>query len=191
MPQRINPDRRIVRQWRRAAGCGEEGEEGCLRNVLLVSVEGCIWPPPSSRLALLSLFKFSLLLLTPLFPAQTHRDEYTEEPHASRRHQIIAAHPEIKKLFGHCPLTKWKVLASVMIQLISIHLLQDADWKTWLFCCYTLSGSINHMMTLAMHELSHNLGAKKVRGGMEGRRDGGRERGREVERGRSDPTCSH
>ena len=104
---------------------------------------------------------FSLFILTPP-PPPTFRDDYTEEPHASRRHQITAAHPEIKKLFGHCPLTKWKVLASVMIQLISIHLLQDADWKTWLFCCYTLSGSINHMMTLAMHELSHNLGAKKV-----------------------------
>jgi sphingolipid delta-4 desaturase len=67
----------------------------------------------------------------------------------------------VKKLFGHCPLTKYKVLASVLIQLASIHLLQDADNLTWWFCCYTLSGSINHMMTLAMHELSHNLGAKK------------------------------
>ncbi|GMH49636.1 hypothetical protein TrVE_jg5205 [Triparma verrucosa] len=88
-------------------------------------------------------------------------DTYTDEPHASRRAAIVKAHPEIKKLFGHCPLTKWKVLASVMIQLMSIHLLQDASWGTWFFCCYTLSGAINHMMTLAMHELSHNLGAKK------------------------------
>merc|ERR1712194_952139 len=40
--------------------------------------------------------------------------------------------------------------------------LQGAPWYTWCFCCYTLSGSINHMMTLAMHELSHNLGARGV-----------------------------
>ena len=38
--------------------------------------------------------------------------------------------------------------------------LQNADWFTYLFCMYTLSGSINHMMTLAMHELSHDLGFK-------------------------------
>ena len=76
--------------------------------------------------------------------------------------QILRAHPSVKKLFGPCPLTKYKVLSSVLVQLISIHLLQDARWHVWLFCCYTLSGSINHMMTLAMHELSHNMGARKV-----------------------------
>lgn len=53
------------------------------------------------------------------------------------------------------------MLASIAVQLVSVHLLQDAHWTTWLFMCYTLSGAINHMMTLAMHELSHNLGAKK------------------------------
>ena len=58
--------------------------------------------------------------------------------------------------------TKYKVLFWVGFQLLSLHLLQGAPWYTWLFCCYTLSGSINHMMTLAMHELSHNLGSKGV-----------------------------
>ena len=86
---------------------------------------------------------------------------HTDEPHASRRKAIVAKYPQVKKLFGHCPFTKYKVVASVLIQLLSIHLLQEANWLTWWFCCYTLSGSINHMMTLAMHELSHNLGAKK------------------------------
>lgn len=86
---------------------------------------------------------------------------YDDEPHATRRAAIVKAHPEIKKLFGFCPYTKYKVLLSVIIQLASVHLLQEASWPVYWFCCYTLSGSINHMMTLAMHELSHNLGAKK------------------------------
>jgi sphingolipid delta-4 desaturase len=84
----------------------------------------------------------------------------TDEPHATRRKLITTKYPEIKKLFGHCPYTKYKILASILIQLASVHLLQDASVWTWVFCCYTLSGAINHMMTLAMHELSHNLGAK-------------------------------
>lgn len=84
------------------------------------------------------------------------------EPHVGRRAQILKAHPEIKKLMGHDKATKYKVLVSVMIQIMSLHLLQGAPWYTWCFFCYTLSGSINHMMTLAMHEISHNLGAKKV-----------------------------
>lgn len=86
-----------------------------------------------------------------------------EEPHVKRKREILQAHPEVKKLMGHDPMTKYKVLVSVSIQLISLHLLQGASWYTWAFFCYTLSGSINHMMTLAMHEISHNLGAKSVR----------------------------
>lgn len=83
------------------------------------------------------------------------------EPHAIRRRQIAAAHPEVKKLFGIDTTTKYKVFAAIIIQLLSLHLLQGASWYTWVFCCYTLCGGINHMMTLAMHEISHNLGAKK------------------------------
>ncbi|GMI51135.1 hypothetical protein ScalyP_jg2354 [Parmales sp. scaly parma] len=87
---------------------------------------------------------------------------YSDEPHATRRKLITTKYPEVKKLFGHCPRTKYKVAISVAIQILSIHLLRDASFWTKAFCCYTLSGSINHMMTLAMHELSHNLGHKRV-----------------------------
>ena len=63
---------------------------------------------------------------------------------------------------GPCHQTKYKVAFCVFIQILSVHLLQEAGFWTQAFCCYTLSGAINHMMTLAMHELSHNLGHKKV-----------------------------
>jgi len=81
------------------------------------------------------------------------------EPHAIRRRDIVKAHPEVKKLYGIDTNTKYKVFLSISLQIVSLHLLQGASWYTWLFCCYALSGSINHMMTLAMHEISHNLGA--------------------------------
>lgn len=79
-----------------------------------------------------------------------------------RRREIMKKYPEVKKLMGIDPSTKYKVLFWMTFQILSLHLLQGASWYTWLFCCYTLSGSINHMMTLAMHELSHNLGHKSI-----------------------------
>jgi len=85
-----------------------------------------------------------------------------DEPHRRRKQEILKEHPVLKSYMGIDTSTKFKVLFWVGFQLLSLHLLQGAPWYTWLFCCYTLSGSINHMMTLAMHELSHNLGAKGV-----------------------------
>ncbi|KAL7448785.1 hypothetical protein ACHAWC_000921 [Mediolabrus comicus] len=87
---------------------------------------------------------------------------HDEEPHRRRKQEILSHHPSLKKYMGIDKSTKYKVAFWVAFQLFSLHLLQGAPWYTWLFCCYTLSGSINHMMTLAMHELSHNLGAKGV-----------------------------
>ncbi len=82
--------------------------------------------------------------------------------HVCRKQEILKKHPSLKQYMGIDPATKFKVVFWVGFQLLSLHLLQGAPWYTWLFCCYTISGSINHMMTLAMHELSHNLGAKGV-----------------------------
>ena len=90
------------------------------------------------------------------------RWSHDEEPHRRRKQEILSHHPKIKQFMGIDPTTKYKVAFWVAFQLLSLHLLQGAPWYTWLFCCYTLSGSINHMMTLAMHDLSHNLGPKGV-----------------------------
>lgn len=79
-----------------------------------------------------------------------------------RKQEILQKHPVLKQYMGIDSSTKFKVAFWVSFQLVSLHLLQGAPWYTWMFCCYTLSGSINHMLTLAMHELSHNLGAKGV-----------------------------
>lgn len=74
---------------------------------------------------------------------------------------IIVPRLGVTKLMGHDSTSVYKFLFAITIQLVSLHLLQDAPWYTRLFCCYTLSGCINHAMTLAMHEASHNLCAKK------------------------------
>lgn len=79
-----------------------------------------------------------------------------------RKQEILLKHPSLKNFMGIDISTKYKVAFWVAFQLFSLHVLQGAPWYTWVFCCYSISGSINHMMTLAMHELSHNLGAKGV-----------------------------
>lgn len=79
-----------------------------------------------------------------------------------RRKLILSKHPSVKNLFGVDRSTLYKVLFGVILQLVSLHLLQDSSWFTWFFCCYTLSGSINHGMTLAIHEMSHNLASKSL-----------------------------
>ncbi len=78
-----------------------------------------------------------------------------------RRKVIQTAHPEVTKLMGHDSTTVYKILFALLVQIGSLHLLQGSPWYVWIFCCYTLSGTINHAMTLAMHESSHNLVAKK------------------------------
>eukprot|EP00729_Bicosta_minor_P001861 gene1861-24459_t len=85
----------------------------------------------------------------------------TDEPHATRRRVILAKHPAIKELMKPCPITKWKVLASVIFQLtVAYNMRGVQSWGVLLFFTYLVSGTINHMMTLAVHELSHNLGFK-------------------------------
>jgi len=94
-----------------------------------------------------------------------HSNFYWEdgvEPHVDRRAKIVAKYPQVKKLFGHNDGTLIVVVMTILLQIGSIHVLQGSPWYVWLYCCYTISGCVNHMMTLAMHELSHNLGAKKM-----------------------------
>eukprot|EP00039_Didymoeca_costata_P018958 m.335700 g.335700 ORF g.335700 m.335700 type:complete len:353 (+) comp17656_c0_seq1:50-1108(+) len=86
-----------------------------------------------------------------------------DEPHCTRRKLIMEAHPEVKTLMGPCPLTKWKVIGTVIFQAIAAYNLRNASWPVLLFFTYVVSGTLNHMMTLAIHELSHNLGFKERR----------------------------
>ncbi|KAJ4302409.1 sphingolipid delta-4 desaturase [Collariella sp. IMI 366227] len=63
---------------------------------------------------------------------------YTEEPHRTRRLAIIKAHPEVTKLCGPEPLTKYVV---------------TGFWAT----AYVFGATSNQNLFLAIHEISHNL----------------------------------
>lgn len=88
---------------------------------------------------------------------------YTEEPHASRRELIKKAHPEVTKLFGHNPNSKYWCALTVGIQIAcAVYCARDTtSWWQFFLIAYVIGGTCNHSLTLAIHEMSHNLFFKK------------------------------
>lgn len=58
---------------------------------------------------------------------------------------------------GHEPRTKYIVTAMVLFQILMLYLVSDASWVTVVILAYFLGGTINHSMSLAIHEIAHNL----------------------------------
>ncbi|KAG8906740.1 hypothetical protein FRB99_006231 [Tulasnella sp. 403] len=89
----------------------------------------------------------------------------TEEPHRSRRTAILKAHPEVAKLMGHEPLTKYIVLLVVLTQVIAAAALRNTSPLSPLFCAiaYIVGGTANHNLFLAIHEITHNLAFKGIK----------------------------
>lgn len=82
---------------------------------------------------------------------------YTQEPHATRRKEMLSKYPEMKRLMGHDPMLKYAVLLLVAIQLVMCYMVQSASWTVVIILAYCLGGTINHSLSLAIHEISHNL----------------------------------
>ncbi|KAG5417861.1 DES1 [Candida metapsilosis] len=85
------------------------------------------------------------------------------EPHALRRKLILAKYPEMKKLMGYEPKTKWYVLFVVLLQLSVAIYLRNTPVFSWKFfiLAYVIGATANQAIFLAIHELSHNLLFKK------------------------------
>jgi len=86
---------------------------------------------------------------------------YTDEPHASRRKEILAKYPQIKDLYGYDPQTKYVVCFWVISQFIMSYCLRNANWWIIILVAYVFGGVANHALFLAMHEISHNLAFAK------------------------------
>lgn len=84
------------------------------------------------------------------------------EPHAVRRRLILSKYPGVKALMGPCHRTKWIVLATVVFQVAMAYWVRNWSWPYLLLAAYVVGGTLNHMMTLAIHELSHNLAFKTI-----------------------------
>lgn len=116
------------------------------------NVPGAKWMPKAAKQAM---------------PADDFLWALNEEPHRTRRTAILKAHPEIRKLMGHEPLTKYVVMSVAVMQL-SIALamwangIHPLDWR-FLLSAYVIGGTANQNIFLAIHEITHNLAFKSIR----------------------------
>ena len=70
---------------------------------------------------------------------------------------ILEKYPQVRTLMGTDPKLKYVVHVMILAQLVAAYLLRDASWTAILIAGYCFGGVINHSMTLAIHEISHNL----------------------------------
>lgn len=88
--------------------------------------------------------------------------EATDEPHATRRQLMLAKYPEIKKLYGHDPASKWKALAGLSLILFLAIWTRNKSWLVWFSSMYCVGAVMSQMLMMAMHECSHSLFFKKL-----------------------------
>jgi sphingolipid delta-4 desaturase len=90
------------------------------------------------------------------------------EPHRIRRRAILAAHPEIRALFGWDPAPKYQMAAVIIVQLALAvgveHAMQALDWRlgalVLLAVAYLFGAVLNHFGGCVIHEASHDLCAR-------------------------------
>jgi sphingolipid delta-4 desaturase len=83
------------------------------------------------------------------------------EPHATRRKAILKKYPQVNKLMGPEPRTKYIVVVLVLAQVALSIAMRNASWPVYLLVTYVVGGTLTHALFLAIHELAHNLGARQ------------------------------
>ena len=61
---------------------------------------------------------------------------------------IAEKYPQIKKLFGVDPTFKWKVCGLVLIQILTLFVMQHQTWPIIILTGYLFGGVINHALML-------------------------------------------
>lgn len=80
------------------------------------------------------------------------------DPHFVRKQDLLAEHPEIKKLAGHDPRTALYVLAVLACSGSMTGAVQYYDsWTLAILLGFTIGPFIDAAILVAIHELSHNL----------------------------------
>ena len=90
-----------------------------------------------------------------------HRTDFewteTNHPHTYRTRQILSKHPEIKSLMGLCPVIRYSVSLLVLTQIFAAYIASYLSYFWIVILAYCFGGIINHSLTLAIHDISHNV----------------------------------
>ncbi len=81
----------------------------------------------------------------------------SEEPHRQRRIEILKSYPEIKKLFGYDPKSKWISCVLVFSQICMSIYIKNVNYFTYFMIVYIFGATVTQALFLAIHETSHNL----------------------------------
>ena len=76
--------------------------------------------------------------------------------HDVRRKQMLKLYPEIKELYGYDHLAAAYCTCTVLLQCAGAYLVKDLPFFPLIILTYSVSGTINHSLVLALHEVSHN-----------------------------------
>ena len=80
-----------------------------------------------------------------------------DEPHSVRRRKILEKYPEITKLYGYDNRSAIFCGFTIALQFILMYLVRDCHTIPLLLVTYVVSGTLNHSLFLAMHEVTHDL----------------------------------
>jgi sphingolipid delta-4 desaturase len=81
-----------------------------------------------------------------------------KEIHAERRRRILEKYPEIINLYGPDPRSAVLCIITVAVQFLMAYLVKDIpSLPMLLVLTYAISGTLNHSLLLAMHEVTHDL----------------------------------
>ncbi|KAJ3009699.1 hypothetical protein HKX48_007793 [Thoreauomyces humboldtii] len=83
-----------------------------------------------------------------------------DEPHIKRKHAILEQHPEIVKLYGYEPLTKYVAVLAASCQIALAYYFGKVNTEsTWqlLVSVYVVGASLTQVFGVLIHEATHNL----------------------------------
>jgi sphingolipid delta-4 desaturase len=83
------------------------------------------------------------------------------EPHKARTKDLMAKHPDVRKLIGRNPVSFFLILLVVGVQLVIAIILSSQSWWIALITAFVIGAFANHTCFVLIHEAAHNLIFKK------------------------------
>uniref|UniRef100_A0A7S1KPU1 Sphingolipid delta4-desaturase N-terminal domain-containing protein n=1 Tax=Percolomonas cosmopolitus TaxID=63605 RepID=A0A7S1KPU1_9EUKA len=92
----------------------------------------------------------------------SYTDSDAKDFHEQRKVAIMKKYgPKIRKLYGHCWTTKYYVAFVALTQLWISTWVVNQKWWVFLLVAWIFGGTLTHILTLAIHEVTHFLAFKK------------------------------